>query len=298
MPNEILNSVNHAPDLLNSKLGAWIHQTIKIIPNIIVGMIFFSAFYAASLAVRHVVRKRLYKAHRNNLGEILGDFFYYLVLFIGLLISITTIVPSINVGDLFAGLGISSIAVGFAFKDILQNWLAGLLILFKQPFVIGDSIKVDTHEGTVVRIESRATIIKTYDSQKVVIPNSIIYTSALLVRTAYKKRRSQIEIGVAYSSDLNLAKSVILKTLDSIDTIEKDPRPEVFLLKFDDSSIVIRIRWWTNIRAGNDLMENNSKVISTLKPALDKASINIPFPTRAVITSASQEARSWNKETT
>ena len=88
----------------------------------------------------------------------------------------TIVFPSVKPADLLATLGIGSVAIGFAFKDILQNWLSGLLILWRQPFRPGDQIVSGGHEGTVEHIEARATLIRTYDGQRVVIPNSDIYT--------------------------------------------------------------------------------------------------------------------------
>lgn len=138
----------------------------------------------------------------------LGGFAKAGLLILGFLLAATIIIPSLKPGDLIAGLGVSSVAIGFAaewsgyFKDILQNWLAGLLILLRQPFEIHDQIEVDGHEGTVERIETRATIIKTYDGQRIVIPNSQIYTNAVLVKTAHEKRRSQYDVGMGYGDGI------------------------------------------------------------------------------------------------
>ena len=129
--------------------------------------------------------------------------------------------PTLSPGDLIAGLGVSSVAIGFAFKDILQNWLAGLLILLRQPFEINDQIEVNGREGTVERIETRATIIKTYDGQRLVIPNSDIYTDAVLVKTAYDKRRSQYDVGIGYGDNIGEACDVIRKALSEVEGVQE-----------------------------------------------------------------------------
>jgi small-conductance mechanosensitive channel len=183
MKQDILYSINQAPKLMNAKLGEWLHSLIVLIPNIIVGILLFAFSCIIAYLVAGLVSKKFAKHHRNDLGRLLSSFFKYLIVIAGMVVAITIITPSINFSDLFAGLGIGSVAVGFAFKDILQNWLAGLLILLKQPFRIGDEIKINNFEGIVEKIEARATILKTIQGDNVVLPNSIIYTSAILIKT-------------------------------------------------------------------------------------------------------------------
>ena len=153
---------------------------------------------------------------RENLGDVLGGFVNWMVLGLGLLFAATIVIPSLKPGDLIAGLGVSSVAIGFAFKDILQNWMAGLLILLRQPFEIDDQIEVNGFEGTVERIETRATIIETYDGQRVVVPNSDIYTHAVLVKTAHEKRRSQYDVGIGYGDDIDRACEVIRAAVEQV----------------------------------------------------------------------------------
>ena len=137
-----------------------------------------------------------------------------LVIIVGFMLAATVVVPSLKPGDLISGLGVSSVAIGFAFKDILQNWLAGVLILIRQPFEVKDQIEVNGFEGTVERIETRATIIKTYDGQRVVVPNSDIYTNSIIVKTAHEKRRSQYDVGIGYGDNLREACEVLKKSLE------------------------------------------------------------------------------------
>lgn len=121
------------------------------------------------------------------------------------MLAVTIVAPSLTPGDLIAGLGVRSVAIGFALKDILQNMLAGILILLRQPFEVGDKVVSGGHEGTVERIETRATLIKTYDGRRVVITNTDIYTDSVTVNTAYDTRRSQYDIAIGCNDDWNKA---------------------------------------------------------------------------------------------
>ena len=124
-------------------------------------------------------------------------------LFLGFLVVITIVLPSMRPVDIFASLGVGSVAIGFAFKDILQNWIAGFFILIRRPFHRGDQIKIGDIEGTVQAVETRATLVKTYSGRLVIIPNSDIYTRSVTVHTAYEHRRTEIVVPVGLEVDLD-----------------------------------------------------------------------------------------------
>jgi Mechanosensitive ion channel/McrBC 5-methylcytosine restriction system component len=122
---------------------------------------------------------------------------------LGLLVSLTIVAPSFHTTDLIKILGIGTVAIGFAFRDILQNFLAGILLLLHEPFRIEDEIKVDEFEGTVEAIETRATAIRTFDDKRIVIPNTDLFTKAVTVNTAYAQRRSEYVVGIGYGDDID-----------------------------------------------------------------------------------------------
>jgi small-conductance mechanosensitive channel len=198
---------------------------------------------------------------------------------LGALVAMTIVFLSLNPGDLIAGLGVSSIAIGFAFKDILQNWLAGILILIRQPFRVGDQIALGDYEGVVERIESRATLSKTYDNQRVGIPNSDIYTGAVTVRTAFEKRRSEYDIGIGYSDDLDSACDAIVQTLASVPGVASDPAPEAFPWGLDASWVSVRARWWSASDRGS-VVKTTAEELKRVKMALDEAGVDLPFDTQ------------------
>lgn len=261
------------------RLDSWVDGFIRLLPNIGVAIALMLLFYAAAKLAAYLVRRSASSRQRDNLGQVLGGFLKWVILVVGFLISATIVVPTLNPGDLIAGLGVSSVAIGFAFKDILQNWLAGLLILLRQPFEVGDQIDVVGHEGTVERIETRATIIKTYDGQRVVVPNSDIYTNAVLVKTAHSIRRTQYDIGVGYADDLDKAKQVIKQTIEGVEGVEPDPGVQTLVWDLAASWITIRARWWTD-STRSDLVQVRAKVLEAVKNALDDAHIDMPYDTQ------------------
>ena len=260
------------------RIDSWLDGFVKLLPNLVVALIFAVIAWFFAKWIGGLINRSASSRDRDNLGAVLGSFARWAVFLFGALIALTIVVPTLSPGDLIAGLGVSSVAIGFAFKDILQNWLAGLLILFRQPFEIGDQIKVDNFEGTVERIESRATLLKTYDGQRVVIPNSDIYTNSVVVRTAFTHSRSQYDVGIGYGDDIDEAREAMLAAMSGVEGIQSDPGPEAIVWGLDESWVTIRARWWTESDRAN-VVRTSANVLTAIKKAMDAKGIDMPYQT-------------------
>ena len=271
-----------AVELTIEKVEKFIQGFFWILPNLGIALVVFLLIVGISWAANRSVVGMLRRRGRSDLGVLLGGFAKWVVLLFGVLVVATIVFPSVKPADVLATLGIGSVAIGFAFKDILQNWLSGLLILYRQPFRTGDQIQSGEFEGTVEHIEARATLIRTYDGQRVVVPNSDIYTRAVTVRTAFPKRRSEYDVGIGYGDDINKACEVILEALSEVQVLAKDPAPEAIPWALDASAVNIKIRWWSDSRRA-DVVQAQGEVIAAVKQALSRAGIDMPFPTRVVL---------------
>ncbi|TLM77830.1 mechanosensitive ion channel family protein [Microbulbifer harenosus] len=261
------------------QVDSWVDGAIRLLPNFTVALVVLLFALLVGSVLSFLIRRQLKRRSRDNLGDVLGSLVKWCLVLVGFLLAATIVMPSLKPGDLIAGLGVGSVAIGFAFKDILQNWLAGLLILVRQPFAIGDQIKVAEFEGTVHRIETRATLIDTYDGERVVVPNSDIYTNAIVVKTAHTRRRSEYEIGIGYSDDIGQACEVIRNTLADVEGVLHEPAPEALPWDLSASWVSISMRWWTN-SAKSDVTHVRAQVIQAVKEALDEAGIDMPFETQ------------------
>lgn len=277
-----MNTIDADVGNIFEKLDSWVDGFMRLLPNIGIAVVLFLIF----LIIAHFVAKSATAAAkargRDSLGAVLGSLLRWSIIVIGSMLAITIVVPSIKPGDLIAGLGISSVAIGFAFKDILQNMLAGILILLRQPFEVGDQIVSGGHEGTVEKIETRATFLKTYDGRRVVIPNSDIYTDAVVVNTAFKHRRSEYDIGIGCNDDWDKAISVIKEAISTVDGVEAGLGVEALPWAIADSSNNVRLRWWT-ASDRKTVARTYSKVIKVVSIALSKAAIDMPYPTSVVL---------------
>ncbi len=180
-----------------------INGLIARIPAIITALVIFVIFFFIARGIRFTVEQITQRYRKGrNLALALGRLTQGSIILLGLFIALVILFPAFTVGDLISLLGISSVAIGFAFRDILQNYLAGILLLLSTSFDIGDQIVVNNFEGTVENIEVRATTIMTYDGRRVVIPNAVLYTQSVTVNTAYDKRRVQYDFSVDYNTNL------------------------------------------------------------------------------------------------
>ena len=158
------------------------NQCIAMIPNIVIAIVIFLLFLAVGSFCKSLVRRLAVQRQKHQgIALLLGRLVHTTVVVLGFLVALSIVAPSFQASDLVKLLGIGTVAIGFAFQNILQNFLAGILLLLQEPFRIGDFISVTGIEGTVYDIQSRATVITTKEGRQVIIPNAIIFTSPVAV---------------------------------------------------------------------------------------------------------------------
>jgi len=265
-------------------LQAIITSFVARLPYVVLAVVIFALFYLAAKGVRVLVRRFTERRKRHrNLGMVLGRLAQALMVLIGLLIALVIVLPGFTPGQLLELLGIGSVAIGFAFRDILQNFLAGLLILLTEPFRIGDQIVVNSYEGTVEDIQTRATTITTYDGHRVVIPNANLFTNSVTVNTAYDKRRLQYDIGIGYGDDIEQARALILAAVKRVDGVLREPAPDVIVVELAPSSVNMRARWWVEPPRRADALDLQDRVLTAIKANLTTHGIDMPFPTHQIL---------------
>lgn len=258
-------------------------QFLANLPGLIIAIIVLFLFYRLADPVAKLVRGSLEKTKRSDsLQLIFGRLTRWTVVLAGVMFAAMIALPGFSPEELLSLLGVGSVAIGFAFRDILQNFLAGILILLTEPFKIGDQIIVGDYEGTVEDIQIRASYLKTYDGRRVVIPNSDLFTDSVTVNTAFKTRRSEYDIGIGYEDDIASAQALCLDVLSSIDDVLEHPAPDTVMTEMGDSAVVFRVRWWTNSRKAN-VLKVQDQVLRDIKNRLTQDGFNIPFPIRTVL---------------
>ncbi len=252
-------------------------------PYVLIALVVFGGFLLAGRVLRGVVYAAGQRTRLDvTLADLLGRLASFVLAVLGLFVAAVIIFPAFKPGDLVAGLGITSVAIGFAFKDVLQNFFAGVLILWRRPFVVGDQIRALDHEGTVEEITVRSTRLKTYDGERAVLPNGDVYTSAVLVRTAYHKRRVRFTVGIGYPDSIEEARGAIHGVLKETEGVLDDPGPWVYVTELAPSSVNFTVYFWTESQQANVLAVSD-RVATAVKQALDAAQIDMPFPHTVVL---------------
>jgi small-conductance mechanosensitive channel len=255
------------------------------LPYLALALVVFVLFYLLAKGIKRLVQRftTTHRRHRN-LGLVLGRLSQGLIILVGALVALVIVIPGFRPGQLVELLGISSVAIGFAFRDILQNFLAGILILLTEPFRIGDQIVVNDYEGTVEDIQTRATMITTYDGRRVVIPNAELFTNSVTVNTAFNKRRLQYDVGIGYGDDVEQARALILDVLHSMEGVLPEPAPQALVVDLADYSVKIRALWWIEPPQRMEVLMAQDKVIAAIKQKLYvEAGIDLPYPTRQIL---------------
>jgi small conductance mechanosensitive channel len=257
------------------------------LPYLLLGLVVFLVFlFTARLLKRILITAGRRTRLDITLADLMGRLASAFTIILGLLVAAVVIFPTFKPGDLIAGLGITSVAIGFAFKDVLQNFFAGILILWRRPFVIGDEIKAGNYEGTVEDITTRSTRVKTYDGERAVLPNGQVYTNAVLVRTAYSSRRVRLLVGIGYKDSIERARSVINEVLDKTEGVLSEPEPLILLTELAPSSVNFNVLFWTNAYQAS-VLRVTDRAMTGIKLALDEAGIDIPYPHLVVINQTS-----------
>jgi small-conductance mechanosensitive channel len=254
-----------------------------MLPNLVLALVVFTiscllARWAKGLIVGFYRRR----GRHQNLGLVMGRVVQAGLILINLMIALSIVMPSFSGRDLIQILGISSVAIGFAFRDILQNFLAGILILLAEPFRIGEEIAVDGLTGFVQEIQARATLLKTSDGFLVVIPNSNIYTQKVTIYNSYDARRTSFEFAVGFRDDLDEARRLVVEAIKGVDGVLDKPAPSAICVRIAASGVVLRARWWTDAKNTDDVAVRD-RVIAAVKKTLLENGIEIAYPTQQIL---------------
>ena len=259
-------------------LQSLINFVFSNIDNWIAGIVIVAISYLVSKIAASAIKEAIIKK-RDDIHE--GS----LVLIERMtLIGITgigaVIALAINGLNFTAVIGALSLGIGFALKDILGNFISGIIMLSQDRIRIGDFIKVEDILGTIVSIDVRATVLQAVDGTEVVIPNQNMLNQTLVSYSTNPFRRVELIVGVDYKTDLPMVTSLIRGILDQDDDVVRKPEPLVLVDEFGDSSINIKILFW--IESKKSWLNIRSNLANRIKKAFDEIGVNIPFPIRTL----------------
>ncbi|MCC9642023.1 mechanosensitive ion channel [Rhodopirellula sp. JC740] len=269
-------------DVVSNSLGSLWTDFLKRSPLLLAALLIVVITSLLSKGVSWVTHRVLdRRGMRVSLKDLINQMASIAIWIVGLLVATVVAFPGMTPSKALTVLGLGSVAIGFAFKDIFENFFAGVLILWNYPFDRGDFITCEEVTGEVKQVTIRNTIIRRLDGELAVVPNATLFKNNVDVLTSQPQRRVRIICGVAYDEDVDASREVILKAVQSCDSVQGKRTVEVFAQEFASSSINFEVAWWTGSKPV-DLRRSRDEVVASIKRELDAAGIEIPFPYRTL----------------
>jgi len=266
-------------EILSSNFNNLLSLIISVTPKLFAGLVvFFFVIYAGKfineLLSKIFKKAKLLEIHSHLYLKISKIFF----LFIAIILFLSTVGLKSIAAGLFAGGGIVTVILGFAFREIGENLLSGILLSFKSPFKKGDLIKSGNFEGIVKAIEIRSTHIRSYDGQDIFIPSAQIYKNTLINYTKDGLRRFTISLGISYENDLNMACVIINQELEKIKGIIKTPKASVAFNQFLPNYLEIQILFWVNVFSSeSNVGKIKTELAANIKEELIASGFSLSF---------------------
>jgi len=260
-------------------LQSYYGSLIVLLPKIIVASIIFAFFYMLANRSRTLVNNRLSKRMDDRLLVIfLGQVTKIVLLIVAFLIALQVLGLAGIASGIVTGASVSAIVIGFAFKDIGENFLAGIMLAFNRPFQVGDTVELDGHKGNVVALNLRNARIKTADGKDIFIPNANVIKNPVVNYTMDGFLRYEFVIGLEYGADIEEAMRIIKEELKDISGIlHEEKMPSVVVSNLGTSSLELTVYYWLNTF---DNTVNGSQVkmeaVSRVLTALDQADFYLP----------------------
>jgi small conductance mechanosensitive channel len=211
------------------------------------------------------------------IADLLRQTVWLAFLMFGALMALDILGATAVLGTILGAVGIIGLAIGFAVKDTVENYIASILLSVRQPFQPRDFIALEGTEGFVIRLTSRATILMDIDGNHIRIPNATVFKAKIVNYTRNPERRFSFELGVDADSVLHEALAVCHKTLDGLDFVLRQPEPGAWIEQVGDSNVLIGVSGWIN-QTETDFLKARSEAIRTVKTALEAAGFALPEP--------------------
>lgn len=253
-------------------------QAIAGLPLLLLAVFLFWLFWITGKWVSS--RRSLYRHITVNafIADLLSKITHLGFILMGLVTALSLLDATAFLGTILGAAGIFGLAIGFAVRDTVENFIASLLLSIRNPFGVNDVVCINEHQGHVMRLTSRATILLSFDGNHIRIPNATVYKSIIINFSRQSDKRFQFDVGVGMDHDLSQAQRLATEALMQIPGILRQPAIQAVVHELGDSSVLLRIYGWLNQKE-HDFLKVRSEAIKAVKKAFDGAGIELPNPT-------------------
>jgi small-conductance mechanosensitive channel len=276
-----MNDSSGAVEPVEAAVRRIFETTVAHLPLLVTALVVVLVFVVLAWLLRGLIRRATWIAD-PSLRALAAGVTHATVIVLGVFVALWIAIPSVRFTELLTSLGVTGLILGFALRDIIENFVAGILILARRPFVVGDQIRSGEHEGTVEEVNFRSTVLHTYDGVKVLLPNGQLLTEPLENLTGYGERRSEISLGIHQDAPVDLARRVILATLDQLEEVLPEPAPMVLLSEVAESTNELAVTYWSRPPTRLHQRATASLVTQRLYDALRDNAIELPYPIQTV----------------
>ncbi len=264
--------------LLDSLRDLW-EGFITRLPSMVTGILVVLLFYLAARGARYLAARSLKKVKASEHAvRLSARISFVCVMALGVMVALG--VMGINAGALVASLGLVSLGIGFALKDAMENFIAGIILIFQRPFVVGDAVCFGSVEGTVEDVRVRDTVIRACDGRQVFVPNSAIFTAPVINNNRNRRRRMDFKVNIAYAGDVSAAMGAAVSAVSAVGGVLRDPAPLAVVEELGDSAVVLKTFFWVDPLVVN-MTAAKSEAVFAVKRALEEAGVEIPHPALA-----------------
>ena len=279
-------SFQRAATQVVKKIDSWALEAAQMLPNLLVAIIVIVLFWLVAVVTGRLVRRMVLRfSPYSHIARLIADISRLAVIAIGIILALSAMSLDRAVASMLAGVGIISLAIGFASKDIASDYLAGLIIHFTHPYRAGDIIKTGNFFGYVDLLELRVTICRTQQGQRVIIPNSKIISGEIINFTTLGMRRVDLTIAIDWAEDLARVESLGIQAVESLQEPWRNPERQVefFYEKFDGTNMNFTLRFWTRpeqqtyLKATSEALKAISRVFKENHVGMPSSTTSLDF---------------------
>lgn len=253
---------------------------INFLPKLISGIVIFILTIIGSGFIAKWVRKLAKKKiESKEMLQLIFRIVKWIILIVGTIFALDQV--DFNVTSFIAGLGVAGFTIGFALQDIAKNFISGIMLLYRQPFNLGEYVRVAELDGKVKEINVRDTVIETRDGELIIIPNKEVFENPIINFTHSQYRRREVKIGLGYEEDAERASDIFINAIKQIEGVEVDKDIIVRAEALGDSTLSLSALYWVD-QQENDILKVQSDVIKAIKTASEENQINLPYPIQTV----------------
>lgn len=281
MDNEIVQQITA---LFTERFASWGEVALQHIPNFFVSVVILVLFYFLAKVVSYALSKAFHRTMESTqVVKLMLSIVRVFIIGVGCFIALEFLGLKGTVTSLLAGAGIVGLALGFAFQDLSENFIAGVAMGIRKPFTVDDVIESEGVYGRVTGLNFRNTLVETFAGQMKIVPNKHLFRNVLTNYSYTGERRLDIPVGISYADDIEKASEVIVKSINEIDGVIRKADTSACADGFGDSSINLTVRYWIKFPSEEtDYLSMLHKGVVSIKRALDENDIVIPFPIRTL----------------